>query len=386
MANTLTNLINEMHMGLDTVSRELVGFIPAVRKDSTADAVAENETIRFPVVPSMTAGSIAPAATGPDPDAQTIGNDTLTINNFRNVTFYWEGEEQKGLSRSGTYNTILSNQFAQAYRTLANEAETDLAELYKNASRAYGTAGTTPFGTADQLDDLSYAVEILEKNGVPSGADIHAVLDTRAMANMRGYQGIIFKANEAGSLGPRATGAVGQLFNAMLHTSGQVQKHTAGTGADYDVDFGAGYSSGDTTIHVDTGTGTFVQGDVITLSGDTSNKYVVKTGFAGDGDGDIVVQDPGLIQAAADNEDVAFSAAYRANMVFDRNAILLATRVPAMPLGGDNADDVMVVTDPVSGLSFQVAMYRQYRRVAFEVALAWGVKVIKPEHIALILG
>jgi len=40
----------------------------------------------------------------------------------------------------------------------------------------------------------------------------------------------------------------------------------------------------------------------------------------------------------------------------------------------------------VSGLSFQVAMYRQYRQVHFEVALAWGMKMIAPRHSALLIG
>jgi len=73
-------------------------------------------------------------------------------------------------------------------------------------------------------------------------------------------------------------------------------------------------------------------------------------------------------------------------MCFSRSALVLAARAPARPSEGDNATDVIVITDPRSGMSMEFAMYKGYRKVRYEVGLAWGVKNIKPEHTALLLG
>lgn len=383
MANTLTDLIPTMHRALDTVSRELVGFIPAVYRNSSAERAALNETIRYPIVGGMTASNISASATGPDPDAQTVSSDTMAITNAKSVTFYYEGEEQKGLKNGQLYMPILQSQFAQAYRTLCNEIEADLGGLYVNASRAYGTAGTTPFGTINQMDDLSYVLKILKDNGAPL-TDLQMVLDTTAVAKMLGYQANLFKVNEAGTSETLREGRLGRLSKFDIHESAQVARHTKGTGTSYQTNNSSGYAAGATTIAADTGSGTVIAGDVVNFADDTPDEnYVVKTALS---DGSFVIQEPGLRGAVADNKGVTLSSNYTANMAFHKQAIHLVTRAPAMPEGGDAAEDVREVTDPHSNLAFQVAVYRQRRRVAYEVGIAWGYKAVKPEHIALLLG
>lgn len=379
-ANTLTNLIPTLYAALDIVSRELVGFIPAVARDSSAERAALNQTVNIYIAPPATTNNITPGVTAPDNGDQVFGNTTMTITKSKYAPVRWNGEEQKSVSGSQQRRNVVRDQFAQAMRALVNEVEIDLAVAgYQGASRAYGTAGTTPFGTAADLSDSAGVLKILDDNGAPqSGRKL--VLGTTAMANIRGKQSVLFKVNEAGTAELLRQGTLGELQGMGVHTSAGVRAHTKGTGSGYLIN--GTPAIGATTIPVDTGTGTIVAGDVITIAGDT-NKYVVVGALSG---GNFTIASPGLLIAPADNSAVTVGNNFTANLAFVQPYLQLATRSPAMPEEGDMADDVMEIVDPVSGLAFQVAMYRQYRQVRFEVGLAWGVKAIKGDGLSILLG
>lgn len=386
--NTLTQLIPTLYSAADIVSRELVGFIPNVTRDSRIDRVALNQTVNVPVVGAVTPVSITPGATAPDTGGVTPGNVTVTISNQYAAPIAWNGDEQIATSETGIYDNVVTQRFAQAMRGITNLVEADLAALHINASRAYGTYNVQPFGTAGDLSDMAQMVKILEDNGSPT-TDMRAILSTTAVANLRGKQSVLFKVNESGTDQLLRRGIIGDIFGVGLGTSAQVKKDvTVGTNNNAAQTNAAGYAIGAVTITLDTaGTGSIIAGDIITFAGDT-NKYVVKTGDTDvSNGGTIVLQEPGLMQAIPAAATVITTiAATDRNMVFSKSAIVLATRSPYMPEGGDQADDVMEIVDPVSGLAFQVAMYRQYRQVHFEVALAWGVKMIAPRHTALLIG
>lgn len=380
MANTLTNLIPTLYEALDKVSRELVGFIPAVSRNSSIERAAKDQTVRIPLTQSQTAGDITPAVTPPDDGDQTVDNVSITISKARRVPVRWNGEQTRGMRTGGTFEDTLGKQFQQAFRALANEVEADLAGLYAKASRAFGTAGTTPFGTANEFDDAAEVVKILDDNGAPK-SDRCMVLGTAAMAKLRGFQPLLLRVNESGSMDGLRSGIMPPIHGLSIFDSAEVDSHTAGTGSGYLLN-DASSAIGDTTITVDTGSGTIVAGDVVTFAGD-SNKYVVKTALSGT---TFVVQEPGLRVAEDDNDAITVGSAYTANMAFHRDAIQLVTRLPALPDGGDSADDRQIIVDEHSGLAFEVAVYRQYRQVQYEVSLAWGYEMIKPEHSAILLG
>ena len=382
MANTITNLIPDAYAALDVVSRELVGFIPSVARDATADEIAVGQTLRVPVSPANAAGGDVTAAMAfPSAANQTIANKTLTISKSRFFPFSWNGEEEKGVNKGPGFLSLKQDQIAQAFRAAINEMETDIATAaYKGASRAYGTAGTTPFATT--LIDPANLKKILDDNGAP--ADRSLVIDTTAGAKMRGLTQLT-NVNQSGDVSMLRQGTLLDLSGFMVRESAKIQSVTKGTGAAYAVDLVAGYPVGSTTIHVDTGTGTILAGDCVTFAGDT-NIYVVATGFAGDGDGDIVLAEPGLRKTLANDVAMTIGGNFTANVGFSRNSILLATRLPAVPSDGDLASDRAVITDERTGISFELAVYPGYRMNVYHVSVAWGVSVIKPEHAAILLG
>lgn len=379
--STLTNLIPDAYAALDVVSRELTGFIGAVTRDSTADRVAAGQTLRSIVAPTNTAGGdITPAMTIPADAPQTIGNKSLTISNNRYFPFSWTNQQQYAADMGPGFLTIQQSQIAQAIRAAVNEIEASIAVAAKNgASRAFGaTAGTAPV-----LGDFASAKKILDDNGAPQ-SERTAIFDTTAGVSLRSTANL-FKVNESGDQTLLRQGLLGSLYGFDLRESGQVQTTTKGamTGALVN----GALAIGATAIVFDTGTVNttgVVAGDIITFANDT-NKYVVATGSTSTS-GTITINEPGVRQAQADNVAITVFGTSARNIAMSRNAIVLATRLPELPDGGDLALDRFTLTDPRTGLSMELAMYPGFRMATYHLSVCWGVTAFKPEHIAVIVG
>ena len=378
MANTLTNLIPVAYRALDIVSRELTGLISAVNVDAAADTIAKGQTIYSPVVPSGNAiGDITPAMTVTAANDITYGTKSLVIDNYKVSGFNWTAEEEFGINTGVRMENLMRDQLAQEFRKHINAMELALCTAAKNgASRAIGaTAGTAP-----TLADFAGAKKILDDNGAPS-SDRSVILDTTAGVALRGIANL-FKVNEAGDSNLLRNGVLGNLYGFDVRESAGVQAVTAGTGASYTTT-AAGFAVGTTSIPLITGTGTVLAGDIVTFAGD-ANKYVVTTGVAAPGT--ITIAEPGLkvAMSAATKAMTIFGASTR-NLALSRNAITLATRLPKFQ-ANDQAADRMVITDPNTGISFELCMWPGQRMVKYEVAIAYGMTVIKPEHLAVIIG
>lgn len=382
--NTLTNLIPDIYSAMDYVSRELTGYIPAVARNASASGAAVGEAVRYHIAPTGNGVNITPAMAIPEPTEQTIGSDTITMTKARAYEFGFVGEAERGLNNGPGAMSVQADMIAQAIRGLVNEVEVDIAvAAAAGVSRAAGTAGTTPF--ASDTSGVSDVRKVLVDNGSPT-SDLQLVLDTTAGAKLRTLYGINTD-RDWSQVSIRDQGVLVSPHGVAIRETGQPQSHTKGTASSATTN-NAGYAVGATTITLaSAGTGTILAGDVITFAGDT-NQYVVVTGDADvSGGGTIVIQEPGLrVAMSAATKAITVVANHTKNVAFHRNAIVLATRAPAVPNGGDQADERRIIVDPRSGMALEFSRWGGYRKARYEVAAVWGVKVTQPRHTAALLG
>lgn len=376
MANTLTNLIPDAYAALDVVSRELVGFIPSVARDSSVDRLAKGQTVRSYVTPANTAGgNITPSMSPPAAADQTIANQAITISKERFQPFSWIGEEQYAMDTGPGYLNIRQDQIAQSMRALVNEMETDIAVAAAlGASRAAGVPSTALFGSS--VGDSAQVRKILDDNGAPMSAR-SLVIDTVAGASLRTLAQLT-KANEAGTAMTLRDGELLNLHGFSIKESAQIQRPVAGTAINMVLN--GSHAVGATTITIKTGTGNVSAGDVLLING---KRYVAATGRTGVGA--FTIAAPGLLDAGVDGNAVVVQALGARNVAFSQNAIILATRLPATVAEGDQALMREVITDPRSGISFEIVAWPGYDMITYHVRAVWGVKVIKPEHVALLI-
>ncbi len=378
MANVFTNLAADIYVARDKIGRELVGAIPActINADGSQRA-AKGDTIRAAYTRAQTVNtSYAPSMTIPEGTDQTVDNKTMVVDSYASIQIPYTGEDIKHLDNGSGFKSVYGDQIFQAFRALSNKMELDLLlAINNNAGNAYGTSATTPFATT--LNDIPNIRKLLVDRGCADDGQLSLVYNTTAGVNLRNLANL-YKVNEAGGNELLRQGVLLDLYGMKIRESAQVNQHVAGTGTSYVLN--GAHAAGATSIVLKTGSGTVVAGDVLVIGG---AKYVVITGIASAG---TVVINSGLRAAGADGDTAVIEAAYRGNVAFHRQAVELAMRPIALPMGGDAAVDRMTVQDPYSGLIFELAMYKGYQKAMIEVGCLYGTKVWKPDFVAVHQG
>jgi len=388
MANVLTDLAADIYRAADIVGRELVGVIPSVTINAGSEGAAFGDTVRAAYTRTPTLNdSYAPAMTIPEGDDQTVDNKTMTIDKVANIQIPYTGEDIKHLNNGAGYETVYGDQIAQAMRKITNAIESHTAStLALGASRAIGTAGTTPFGS--NFDEVAEIRQILVDNGMPLDGQATIAMNTAAGTKLRNLAQLQ-RVNEAGGEELLRRGELLNLQGLMLKESNGIASHVKGTATGGRTNDASGVAVGATVIPLENitagGTG-YKAGDVVTFASDTANKYVVEVGLASGATGNITIAAPGLRVALPDNDNITILNNHTANVAFHRAACELVVRPPAQPLGGDAAVDRLTVQDPFSGLVYDIGVYKGYGKSMFDITTFYAAKVWKPNFVATLLG
>lgn len=376
MSNTLTDIASALYAGANIVAQEPCGFIDAVKTDFSDKKVALNETVKVPYSGSATVGDYTPAMTTTAGTDATAASVSVTVDSSKQVSWNLTGEEMLALQNASVDKIWATDKIAEGCRALRNKHELDLfSAVYKEAFQAYGTAGTNPF--ASNIDPLADVKRLLVDRGCPQ-SDLQCVIDSTSYANLLKLD-LIQQSQQAGNSEMRATGVLNNFFGFQMRTSGQISAHTKGTGSGYLLD--GAEAIGQTTITVDTGSGTILAGDVITHASDSTYKYIVATGIAAAGD--FVLSRPGLLIAGADDDAVTVGNNYTPNPCFHRAAVVSVNRAPVIP--PSPLIKQLVISD-VKGYSYLLCEIVGDGMVTWRLHLVYGSKVIVPGFIVNLMG
>lgn len=310
------------------------------------------------------------------------------------VQFY---SSELTLSLDDFSSRILKPAMSVLASTIAADIGTAMAAGFH---QLVGTAGTTP----SSFLTYAQAGELLDWQTAPRDGNRYAVLNPTMMAATADAQkGLFHAADEIA--GQYKTGIVEDMTGLKFMMDQSLPTITNGAGASYQTNTPT-FTSGSTTLAVDTGTGALAAGQVFTISGvnevnpDTKQstgrlkQFVVASAYAGGG-GNITLNQaiytsgPYQNVSAAPPDNTALtlvgsaSLAYPRGFVLHQDAIVLATADLELPKGRDMASRASV-----DGLSMR--FIRDYDVTSDNFIgrfdILYGIKVVRPEWGVHLIG
>jgi len=370
MANTLTPLIDKLiARGLE-VLRENAVMPRLVNSTYTGNAANRGDTITVPVSADITAGAVSPSNTLAAGSDSTLTSKTISLNQWYKAGFFLTDQQITQIDVDN-FNTMQGD---EAVRSLANNVDGYILGLYKGIYSQAGTAGTTPF--ASNLNDWTTGARNKLNTFLAPMEDRFVVMDADAEGNAINQRALQDTSWRGDSEGIR-TGDIGYALGAGWNLDQNVKTHDTAPPTSYLVNSGSS-AIGDTTVPVDGGSGTPVEGDIFTVAG-SSQQFVVSSYGSS-----TITFAPALTAALTDNAALTFAADHVVNIGFQRNAFGFAM-APIMD-AQLNSDTMRQVTDDKTGLSMRLEVSRQEKQWKFEYDVLYGATLLRPELACRILG
>lgn len=382
-ANVFTRMVGKVA----AAARENCVGPRSINMDYAAELAEAGQTINVPISAKIPARTVTPGAVPPgsaQPDARFAPID---LNFHREAPFTFTELQLSGLDDP---NSWISRQLEESGRTIANEVDVSIFNLYRFVPHSVGTPGTTPFATNTQA--LQDAEQVLLTNVAPVG-NRKLLINPFAQANAMGLN--VFQNNQAWGDETIREGKVQRALGYDWGVSQNAPRHTRGTLGGTPLTNGA-QAIGTTLLVTDGWTANAAilnQGDIITIAGD-ANKYVVTANVVASGTGtaNIPISNgfsqavPGLLVAAVDNAAIATVASHQVNLALHPDFGAFACRKLASVKFPGQTTFKTTWSDPTSGLILDIRIVEQHFQTEFSVSCLWGTGIVKAEYAARVMG
>jgi P22 coat protein - gene protein 5 len=347
--------------------REQTALPMLVNTDTTglrSDAVMRNGVTHVIVPPEFTARDVIP---GPVPPASGAvpnpGMVPVTLSNHKEVNFPLTATHIALIESSSEAVPMF---LRQAVAPIVELISDSIASLYRSVYNAVGTPGTPLFTVSPQA--AQQAKTLLTRSRCPRYGR-HLVLSSDAYGHATGlesFRSVI----HSGSPEALREGEISRGYGFDWHEDLAIDSnnHVAGTAAGYLVNRSAPVA-GNTTIVVDTGTGTFVVGDIFTVAGD-AQQYVVTAAYAG-GAGTISFS-PAARVAWADNAAITRMASHNVALAFHPYAFAFDSRPEASVSIAGVKSNFMTFVDEITGVALRLEIREEYHQLGFYMSCLWG--------------
>lgn len=373
----LDELAPLLYANLDYVLRQPTGALNAITKDNIAARGTQGQVTRYFTSSPQTTRQFAPGVTPPELGAQTFGNREIKLEQHEVCDILWNSEEEREMATNGVgMSPMLNAVMQESLKTLV-----DKQEEYVNRKLALeaGSAQVAHTGTlfGSDAEDAPIALKHFEEQGVNTSA-LSMIVDPTVALRIRRLPELN-QVNTAGTSDLLRQGIIGNLAGFDFRQT--TKTHTEAAGSATGATLSANQSAGDVDVVIAAGgSGEIKAGDVVDINGE---EYVVLTGAADISAGaTITLRNPGLLADATAGDAVTVVSVAKRHIALDRNSFILSTR--ALAIGPDMATDSMMITDPRTGMSFEVREYMLYGQRKLEVHSIWGGAAIKDEGIRIL--
>ena len=325
---------------------------------------------------------VVPSATPRAAPDYTAVPKTLTLSWWKESPFKLDDQDRQFLQKGEDGKPLaLPQRIEDAVDAVADGVNDLILESYKDVYNTVGSVGTIPFASTTAI--AGEAKAIISSAGSMNLNNLMMVLEPFAYNNAAQ---IVKFADASASTDPNVIieGRVGRKLGFNWVELNKMPYHTAGTGGTITSN-GAHATTGVTTISIaNSAAGTLLEGDIITIAGDTQN-YVVGADvtWSGAGNQNVTIS-PGLKIALAGSDAITRLGSHTVNLAFHPDAIAFASRQMDDP----DRDEKLIqfLTDPVSGLALRVEKERQHKQTVWSIDCLAGVVTLLPSRIVRVIG